>query len=198
MHHKQKCREAALLISRPVHSDTCSRSTIIEDPLDRAHSWWLVAVWLTLSDSSSAHTFQPTPSGPTSESGPAPYTTLHGTASHDCPSLILRLSCQSPLSMTAPISPRPYSRFRVSLYGHWDSSTFSVITSSRLWPLILAFNTQSYAMILMWYLDSFLANIDFYLFIFFFLGPSLRHMKIRRLGVGSKLQLPAYPTAVAM
>ena len=32
-------------------------------------------------------------------------------------------------------------------------------------------------------------------FLFFFSGPHLRHMEVPRLGVESKLQLPAYTTA---
>ena len=38
---------------------------------------------------------------------------------------------------------------------------------------------------------------DFLVFVFFFLGPPLRHMAFSRLGVKSELQLPAYTTTTA-
>ena len=37
-----------------------------------------------------------------------------------------------------------------------------------------------------------------FFFLFFFLGPHVKHMEVPRLGVKSQLQLPAYATAKAM
>ena len=78
-----------------------------------------------------------------------------------------------------------------------DSNCAPGIQECAHWQMHLWRETRGFSTILMWNTPKCMEIIDFFFFLSFFLGLHPQHMEIRRLGVESELQLPAYITATA-